>query len=313
MIQASIDIGTNTMLLLVAETEEIPSNQSGQKRKILKTIDSRIEYPRLGYGVNANRKFSLEAMNRAEDVFKKYKEICNQYKVEKIFAVATSASRDSINAKEFFDKIKKLTQIEVSIIPGEQEAKLSFLGGLLPMNDPQNTAILDIGGGSTEFVVFDKINNKISGQSIDMGCVRGTEMFLRGDPYEKQSLEILEKYLKEMWKQIHSDLSKELRNKEWVAIAGTPTTLAAHALHLPVFTSEKVDGYRLSRCHVADLYESLATQTETERKANPVIGQGRSDLIVTGAAILLTAMETFEKEDVIVSSRGLRHGILLGF
>ncbi len=302
MIQAAIDIGTNTMLLLVAEVED-------KTHKILKVIDQKIEYPRLGEGVHANRVFSEAAQTRAYSVFKKYKSICDQAGANKIFAIATSASRDSKNAKDFYLKIEKEIRIHVDIVPGVVEAKLSFFGGILPQYNPKEIALMDIGGGSTEFVTLDAKSNPV-GQSLDIGCVRATELYLKGDPYEKKSLFALESELKNMWKTLDSELQKNLKSKEWIGIAGTATTMAALGLNLPSFISEKVDGHRLSRCEVGDIFESLTTQTESQRKAHALIGPGRSDVIVAGAAILLTAMEVFDKEEIVVSSRGLRHGVL---
>lgn len=310
MIQAAIDVGTNTILLLVAETQPLAAPTSLAKNKLVKILRSEIEYPRLGQGVHKNRAFAEESMARAQAVFKKYQGICEQLHVEKIYAVGTSASRDAKNSPEFYKKIQKETGIEVNIIPGESEARFSFLGGLLPQLDPFNSVILDIGGGSTEFVHM-KSDQKIHGQSLNMGCVRATELFLQGDPYTKASLSTLEQALKKEWATLDPSLQKALKEKEWVGIAGTPTTAAAMALGLPTFTSEKIDGYRLNRCAVADLYESLAIQPEKVRESNPLIGKGRSDVMVSGLAILLTSMEVFEKEDVVVSTRGLRHGVLL--
>lgn len=302
MIQAAIDIGTNTMLLLIAEVDE-------KSHKILRVLEQKIEYPRLGEGVHANRNFSDAAQIRAYEVFKKYKEMCVSHNAKKIFAIATSASRDSNNAKEFYQKVEKEIGIHVDIVPGVVEAKLSFFGGILPQSNPKEIALMDIGGGSTEFVTLDSNSNPV-GQSLDIGCVRATELYLRGDPYEKKSLFVLEDELKKMWKTLDNELQKNLKSKEWIGIAGTATTMAALGLNLSSFISEKVDGHRLSRCEVGDIFESLATQSESQRKAHALIGPGRSDVIVAGAAILLTAMEVFEKEEIVVSSRGLRHGVL---
>ena len=170
---------------------------------------------------------------------------------------------------------------------------------------------MDIGGGSTEFVVLSRDGKDVHGQSMDMGCVRATEMFLKGDPYDRKTVEAMEKHLRTVWAQLDPGLQAELRTKEWTGVAGTPTTLAGIAQNMTHFVAEKLDGYRMSRCDVADLYEALASDTQAHRAANPLMGTGRSDIIVAGAAILLTAMEHFGKEDIVVSSRGLRHGILL--
>lgn len=307
MIESAIDIGTNTMLMLTAEVEET----GGPTRKILRTLDDRINFVRLGQGVHQNRAFAPEAMERALKCFHEYRKVADSHKAQKVRAVATSASRDSKNAREFYGRVKSETGIEVQVIEGETEARLSFLGGLLPYLDPAKSAILDIGGGSTEFVALNPDGKGVHGQSMDMGCVRATEMFLTGDPYEKPALDAMEKHLRGVWAGLDANLQKELRAKEWVGIAGTPTTLAALTLKLPAFNTDKVDGYRMDRCMIGDYYESLATMRQAERAANPIMGTGRADIMVAGVAILLTAMEYFAKDEVIVSSRGLRHGVML--
>lgn len=309
MIDAAIDIGTNTMLLLVAEVA--PPAKGESTRRIGRTLEDHIRFVRLGQGVHQNRRFAPEAMDRALKCFHEFKKLCDGAKADRVIAVATSASRDSTNAKEFYAKVKEETGIEVQVIEGKTEARLSFLGGLLPFQDPKKTAILDIGGGSTEFVVLNNDGSGVHGQSLDMGCVRATEMFLKGDPYERPPLEAMEKHLKEVWKQLSPSLQNELREKEWTGIAGTPTTLAGMSLKMTEFDSAKLDGYRMDRCEVGDWYESLATQTQAQRAKEPLMGTGRADIIVAGAAILYTAMEFFDKPDVVVSSRGLRHGVLL--
>lgn len=170
---------------------------------------------------------------------------------------------------------------------------------------------MDIGGGSTEFVVFNPTGKSVNGQSLDLGCVRATEMFLKGDPYTLPSLQEMETHLREMWKQLNPALQRELREKEWTGIAGTPTTLAGISQGATHFVAEKLDGYRMDRCLVGDLYEALAVSSQAKRVENPLMGTGRADIIVAGAAILFTAMEFFGKSDIVVSSRGLRHGVLL--
>lgn len=307
--EATIDIGTNTMLMLVAEVA--PAPKAGAPRTIERVISDHQTIVRLGQGVHQNRRFVSEAMERALNCFKNYRKIADEAGVQTIRAVATSASRDSANAREFYGRVRNETGIDVKIIKGETEARLSFLGGLLPFQDPKKSALIDIGGGSTEFVALNPQGTDVHGQSLDMGCVRATEMFLQGDPYTKESVEALEKNLKAMWSQIEPSLQKEIREKEWTAIAGTPTTLAAMAQKLTKFESEKVDGYRMDRCQIGDWFESLAIQRQADRAANPLMGPGRADVMVAGVGILLTAMEHFEKPEIIVSSRGLRHGIML--
>lgn len=309
-IEAAIDIGTNTMLILIVEVHPSPDARGGL-RQIGKVLEDRIHFVRLGQGVHQNRQFASDAMERALKCFHEYKALCDKHRVATIRACATSASRDSSNAKAFYDRIRAETGIDVAIIEGETEARLSFLGGLLPFQDPKQTAIMDIGGGSTEFVVLNPKGDGVHGQSIDMGCVRATEIYLKGDPYSLESLADLEKGLREEWKRLNPALQKELREKEWTGIAGTPTTLAGIAQGMTHFDAERLDGYRMDRCMIADMYEALAVERNEKRAENPLLGTGRADIIVAGAAILLTALEAFGKENIVVSSRGLRHGIFL--
>lgn len=329
MIEASIDVGTNTMLLLIAEIEEyvespasVESKEQGAQlkepvynnqlnRSIKRVLEDRVQYARLGQGIRQSKAFHPEAMARAEKIFKEYKSLCDECGVQKITCVGTSASRNATNASEFYQRIFEQTGIQAKIISGETEASISFLGGLLPNQDPLRTAIMDIGGGSTEFVTQKTVEVSPLGQSIEIGCVMATEGFLKGDPYEKEGLAKLENHLRETWKKLTPELQEELRIKEWTGVAGTATTLAALDLKLSSFISTKVDNYRLSRCEVGDWYESLAIMSQSQRERMSVIGPGRADIMVAGVLILLTAMEVFDKQDIVVSSRGLRQGVLL--
>lgn len=308
--RAAIDIGTNTMLLLVADVERAEGGSSPPWR-IVRVLDDRIDFVRLGEGVHNRRAFSPEAMERSRQCFLKYKKICDDLGVTEIVAAATSASRDSSNSREFYDRIREETGIDVRVIAGKTEARLSFLGGLHPEQDPARFALLDIGGGSTEFVALNPDGKDVHGQSLDMGCVRATEMFLRGDPYDPESMADMEVELRNRWSAIDGAVQKELRAKDWVAIAGTPTTLAALRLGLRAFDPNKVDGYVLDLPVIKGMYLELARQLQSEREAISVVGRGRADIIVSGTAILFTAMEHFGKEEVVVSARGLRHGVMI--
>ncbi len=309
MIEAAIDIGTNTMLLLIAEMQ--PPKIGETSRQLGRVLEDHIRFVRLGQGVHQNRTFAPEAMERALACFHEFKTLCDKHKVSRVHACATSASRDSANAKEFYQRVKAETGIVVQVIEGATEARLSFVGGLLAHQSPAKTAIMDIGGGSTEFVVLAADGKGVHGQSLNMGCVRATEMFLKGDPYSIASIDEMELQLNREWGKLEPALQRELREKEWTGIAGTPTTLVGISQGMTEFNAEKLDGYRMDRCMVGDLYEALATESQAKRVLNPLLGTGRADIIVAGAAILFTAMEYFDKADIVVSSRGLRHGVLL--
>ncbi len=309
--EAAIDIGTNTMLLLVAEIEKT-NNSFGTLNgvhKISKILEDQIDFVRLGEGVHQNRFFTEASMQRAMACFEKYRKISGRYNPSRIYAVATSASRDAGNSLNFYNKVQKELGIQTTIINGKTEAQLSFLGGLTEGADPLHSMILDIGGGSTELVTL-TTQGKIEGQSIDTGCVRATEVFLKTLPYVETELSKMEIFLTKKWDEINPQLRAELKQKNWIAIAGTPTTLAALDLKLVEWDRKKVDGTVLSMDTVKKLYKEIALKTPDELKENPVIGSGRADILVAGTAILFTAMKYFGKKEVIVSSSGLRHGVL---
>ena len=178
--------------------------------------------------------------------------------------------------------------------------------------DPQTAAILDIGGGSTEFVVAQSLKPLVlQGESIDMGSVRATEMFIPRGTGTIQELEAMEEKLRDYWTTLSDELQQQLKEKSWIGVAGTVTTLASFALDMKTFDVDQLHGYVFDRCAVSDVYEKLALMSAEQRAAHPMIGSGRADVIVAGAAVLLTAMEFFDRPSLTVSIRGLRYGILL--
>jgi exopolyphosphatase/guanosine-5'-triphosphate,3'-diphosphate pyrophosphatase len=307
--RAAIDIGTNTILLLIADVE------TGRNPRVTEVIHDEQTIVRLGQGVAKNRAFAPEAMERARLCLKRCAETCTSNGVlpKDVVVVATSASRDAANSAAFYEQVARETGLKARIIEGVEEARMSFAGGILDGQDPLKVAILDIGGGSTEFVTAKKSSGgfAVKGESIDMGSVRAKDLFLPTMPYNKSDLERMELELRGAWSGLSSDLQTELRAKEWVGVAGTVTTLAAVALNLRVFDASRMHGFKMDRCMVGDLYESLATLSNAQRAANPAIGEGRADVIVPGAAILLTAMEAFGRDEITVSVRGLRFGAVL--
>jgi exopolyphosphatase/guanosine-5'-triphosphate,3'-diphosphate pyrophosphatase len=302
---ASIDIGTNTILLLVAD----------HTPKGLVVLHDEQTIVRLGQDVSRSRRFADEAMVRAMDCLNRYADTCRQLGVDpsQVAAVATSASRDAENQESFYARVSQKTGFNVRIISGEEEARYSFLGGLLPGQEPLKTAVIDIGGGSTEFVLAlaqSRGEPQIRAHSVDMGCVRATELYLAKDAITLAQCDQLEAQLKAHWSQVPTHLVGPLKQRQWNAVAGTATTLAAVALGLKDFDVEKINGYIFDRCALADVYESLAAMSLAQRSSIAVIGSGRADVIVAGAAILLTAMEFFDQPSVTVSTQGLRYGVL---
>lgn len=299
-ILSSIDLGTNTCLMLVG-------TRQGQGYPI-DVIADFATVVRLGEAVDRNRCFSDAAMQRTLECLTRY-----SIELKKLggdpantVAVATSGSRDSTNREAFFDRIRDKTGFQFKLISGEDEARLTHLGGLLPGMDPSLTAILDIGGGSTELRLAS------GGLSLDMGSVRFTERFQKSDPITDTDFWMMQESIDTAlqssglpdWRQ-HSSPETQL-----CAVAGTATTLAAWFLELEKFDAQKIDRLTLSRGDIHRQVEELKWRTVRERERLPGVEPGRADVLLAGALILWRTMELLRFERVTISTRGLRYGVL---
>ena len=210
-LRAGIDIGTNTILLLIAEVEDA---------KVKRVLEDHVRVVRLGQGVDQNRIFHPEAMQRAMDCFRDYAKILGTYPAIDVRAVATSGSRDAKNSAEFFARVAKETGICIRVISGEEEALLSFRGAMPDSAlDPEAIAVLDIGGGSTEIVGMEKKGvDRLFRFSFDMGCVRLTERFLSSDPPQDSQIHTLRNFVKEELAK-KNDILEALRGRELVGVA----------------------------------------------------------------------------------------------
>ena len=303
MIRASLDLGTNTCLLLLTEWDK-------EQKKIRKVVGDFSTIVRLGQGVDQNHRLQPEAMSRTLKCLKEYATRVQAAGAspEEAICVATSQARDAKNSSDFFSEVRKETGFSFRIISGEEEARYTFLGALLPGMDPRHSHVIDIGGGSTEIISLDE------GESVDIGSVRFTERFFKSDPVTPVTDEefwacqdaidqALQKFIPWRKRIQHSD--------RLVGVAGTVTTLAAWHLGLTAFDSQKVDSVVLSRGDVHRMVEELKWRTVTERKQLQGMEPGRADVILAGALILWRALEVLEFSEVQVSTRGLRYGVLL--
>lgn len=299
MIRASIDLGTNTCLLLITEWNE-------QEKRIEKVISDHATIVRLGEGVDRNRELQPTPMERTLKCLRDYSEKVKQAggAPESVIAVATSQARDAKNSEGFFTQIQRETGFKFRVLSGEEEARFTFLGALLPGMDPKSSAVIDIGGGSTELISLHQA------KSIDVGSVRFTERFLKSDPVQDEEFwtcqEAIDQALQEFIprrKNLSSDTSL-------VAVAGTATSLAAWFLELEKFDVKRVDGLRLSRGDVHRQVEELKWRTLEERKKLPGMEPMRADVLLAGALILWRAMEVLNFSECRISTRGLRFGVL---
>jgi len=293
---ASIDIGTNTILLLIAEV-------GGEKIKPLFEMETVV---RLGEGVQENGILTKEAMNRGIETLSQYLGRCQAMKVQKIFAVGTSALREGKNSAEFLRLVKEKLNLSIEVISGEEEARLSFSAisrDLGEVNEP--ILVVDVGGGSTEFVLGrgNQINQWIS---LPLGSVRFTEQFLHSDPVQEEEWKAMEKKIRELLVQIpHSQEPLSM-----VAVGGTATTLASVKQGLDEFIPEKIHHFVLRREALKNQLLRYRSKTIEERKKIPGLPAARADVILAGGAILYQAMEELNCPSVLISCHGVRYGLL---
>jgi len=296
---AAIDIGTNTVLLLVAEVDD---------REIITPIAYEQRIPRLGKDVDARRVIGKPAFERVAGVLREYKAICEPLKPDRIAAVGTSAVRDAANREEFVSFIKAQTGIGIEILNGEEEARLAYFGALSGIRTQSaNFGVIDIGGGSTEIVTGTRedIRNKIT---VNIGSVQLTERFLRHDPPTAPELE---KATKLVAKALGSLPQFDFRNTVVVGVAGTATTLAALDQGLKEFDREKITGYRLTKPATTNLFTKLQKMKTDEIRSLSAVTHGRADILTAGTLILYSFMERTGVVEITVSERGVRYGLVL--
>lgn len=298
-VRSSIDLGTNTCLLLIADW---PKGAS-EPRSVIGDYATVV---RLGQGVDRNRRLDPEAMERTLRCLRDYslKVRAAGADPSETVALATSQARDSSNGPEFFDRIQRETGFCFRIISGEQEADRTFIGALLPGMDPARSAVIDIGGGSTEITALER-----HGRSLDIGSVRFTERFLRSDPVTDEEFWAAQEAIDEEVSTLRSWRESLAPEAKLVAVAGTATTLAAWHLELAHFDAARIDQVVLSRGDVHRMVEELKWRTIGER-CKLGIERGRADVLLAGALILWRALELLNFAEVRISTRGLRYGAL---
>lgn len=302
MNRASIDIGTNSVLLLVAEVKPGKIDPIVEKQQM----------PRLGKGVDRDKTLSFESRKRVLSVLQDYKKfLVNNYAdiVSDTIVTATSAVRDASNRQQFLDDIAIETGWTVRLLSGDEEAKVTFDGALstLKTDRDKEYAVLDIGGGSTEITVG-KPGKLISFRSVDMGSVRFSERFLQSDPPDPVQIQKAKK-------EIENLLSSETKPENEfipVGVAGTVTSLAAIALGLRSYHPETLNGYILRKDRIGEfIAEFSSCRSDVIEKTYPLFLKGRGDIILAGVLILYEFLTWCQKDEIIVSTGGIRHGIVL--
>jgi len=301
MLLAGIDIGTLTCRLLIGRV-------SGDGRLTEVHSDRRIL--RLGEGVDRDHLLRPAAMARAIETLRDWRTLINSHHVDAQVAVATSAVRNARNREEFLGRVMQEVGFEVEIISGEEEARRTLLGIRSGLPTGVSSILgLDIGGGSTEFIL-DRPGHVPIVHSIEMGVVGLTERLLTSDPPTADQIQSVRELIQKETEQIRTMLG-ELNGTTFVGTAGSITTLAAMAQKLTAYEPIRIHNYRLSLETIRGLEREILGRTKTQRREMPGLEAGREDVVVAGTLILRGAMETLGFSEGLVSDVGLREGILL--
>jgi len=297
----AVDIGTNSVRLLVAEVDG-----SGREAR-LQTLDRRMRITRLGQGVDRTRTLAPDAIERTLTVLREYREVLDELGVTRVRATATSAARDSANRDEFFAAVQEQAGIEPELLTGEEEAALSFLGATADLDAPAPYLVVDIGGGSTEFVLGTDAPKDLV--SIDVGCVRVTEQFLHGDPPEPEELSNAVAVVRDHLADVERAIPGAADAATLVGLAGTVTTVAAVEMGLLEYDRDKIHHFRLARTAAEEVFRTLATEAAAARAHNPGLEPGRVDVIVGGALVLVTILRVLGFDEVLVSEADILDGL----
>lgn len=298
MLKASIDLGTNTCLMLLAEIE------SGEIKKVLGDYARII---RLGEGVDQSRSLQPKAIERTLTCLAEYREIISEAGIlpGEVVCVATSQARDASNGKAFFDKVEEECSFRFSVLSGKDEARLSFMGSLLPGMDASHYAVVDVGGGSAEFVTAQE------DRSVDLGSVRFTERYLKSDPVTDDEYMICLDKIDNKLETLKGWRNSIPADMQMLAVAGTATTLASWHLRLKEFDAKMVEEVQLTKEDLHRMVEDLKSMTIAERREQVGIEPKRADVLLAGAMIMWRTMGKLRFPNCSVSARGLRYGVLM--
>lgn len=297
---AAIDIGTNTVLLLVAERDA-----SGN----LVALEEQATITRLGEGVDKTRALAPAAIARTNAAIDRYAEIVERLGVEQIDVVGTSAMRDARGGEAVREHVKAKLGVDARTISGDEEARLTFAGalsGVASVDAAARVRVYDIGGGSTEVVHGERgRSDVVFAHSYDVGSVRLTERHVKSDPPRPEELAAVRADARAAFASVpafDSDVPP-------VGIAGTMTTLAAVSLKMETYDGARVHGLRLPVTEIERVVAELARLPLAERSRVPGLEPKRADVIVAGGLITLAYLEHVGAREVMISDRGVRWGL----
>lgn len=301
---AAMDCGTNSTRLLVVGPDGA-------------VLERHMRITRLGKGVDATRKLAPEAVARTLAVLAEYRELMDRHHVRRARLVATSAARDATNAEDFLTAAQEVTGVPPELLTGLEEGVLSFTGATahLPADrtGPGKVLVVDVGGGSTELVAGsprgDGAEESAAVVSMDLGCVRVTERFLRHDPPTGAELDEAREAIGAHLVQARDELPRLEPDGLLVGLAGTVSTLAALDQGLATYERDRIHHFVLSRAAVDAWLERLAAETSAARAARPGMVAGRADVIVGGVLVVAAVMSEFDRPECLVSEDDILDGL----
>lgn len=296
---AVVDVGSNSTRLLVAEVED------GRVVEVVR----RSTVTRLGRGVDLSGQLSAEAIEAACAAVAEYVEICEAEGAGTVVAIATSAVRDASNGGAFVAELRERFAFSARVLDGAEEARLTYRGATLEQPPVEPTLVIDIGGGSTEMIVGTGEEVAFHA-SLQAGVVRHTERHFSGDPPTAVEMEALAGDVGGLIA-VALDAHEEARASAAIAVAGTPTSLAAVELGLEPYDPSRVHGHVLSLQTVQRLLSRFASAPLPERAAIPGLHPDRAPTIIAGAVILIEAMRAFGLERIQASEHDILYGVAL--
>jgi len=298
---ASIDIGTNTVLLLIADVDPFT-------RKIIPLLNE-YRMPRIGQGTKQTGRISQERLRLLYDVLNEYKSIINGCNCDKVILTGTNAFRMAQNTPEIKDELKKIFNFDLNVIAGEDEAEYAYFGAISDLDHHALSMVIDIGGSSTE-IIYGEGLNVIFKKSLQLGSVSATEQYFKIVPPTLIEQDNFSADIKSLF----ASFDKTIIPKKVIAIAGTATTLACMKLGIKNFEVKMVEKSRITIQDMRNIIGELSSLTASEilDRYGPVM-KGREDIIFAGAFILYQFMEYFGIDNIIVSTRGIRYGAIVKY
>jgi exopolyphosphatase / guanosine-5'-triphosphate,3'-diphosphate pyrophosphatase len=292
---AAVDCGTNSTRLLISDGG--------------RTLERRMTITRLGRGVDASGRLDRSAIDATAEVLRTYRSAIDEHGVTRIRAAATSATRDAVNADDFFDVAERVLGIRPELLTGEEEGRLSFAGATADVAaDVGPFLVVDIGGGSTECMVGTSEVEDM--RSFDLGCVRLTEKHLLADPPAPEELSNAIAEAAGWFDDLVREVPAASAARTVVGLAGTITTVAAVEIGLMQWDRDAIHHFTLTRDAAEDVFRTLATERLSDRIHNPGLDRARADVIVGGCCVLVAFLRTVGVDEVLVSESDILDGLV---